>query len=316
MKKVIFFGTPGFSASILEKILTFDFIKIIAVVTQEDRPTGRGKQLTPPQVKSFAEKHNIPVIQPKSIRKELNIFRDKLAALGQIDLGIVVAFGQIIPESVLKIPINGCINIHTSILPRWRGAAPIQRAIMEGDLETGVCLMSMDAGLDTGGVYAEKRVKIEEQTTFDELQEILLRKSHELLEENLRSILNCEINPKPQSQDGITYATKISNSECLIDFNKPADKVHNHIRGLSSIPGAYTFINGKRLKVFKSHVIDRSSGFKSPGEITFLDNRTLRVQCNPGEISIDEVQLEGKKRNKIDEFLRGMSLGIDVKLGR
>lgn len=316
MYKIVFFGTPLFSAKILEKLLTLKFLSVTTVVTQEDRPTGRGKQLTPPPVKVVAEQNNLPVIQPRSIKKELSDFNEKLSAFGSFDLGIVVAFGQIIPESVLNIPKLGCINIHTSILPRWRGAAPIQRAIMAGDSETGVALMQMDSGLDTGGVIAEKRVKIENKTTYDELQDILLAKSLELLENDLEKILKDELEALPQSTNGITYASKISNAECEINFNKPATEVHNHIRGLSSIPGAFTYLNGKRLKVFRSHVVDNQSLAKLAGEITFSDNKTFRVQCNPGEIEIMEVQMEGKKRIGVEEFLRGVTLGSGEKLGR
>lgn len=316
MYKIIFFGTPTFSAKILEKLLTFKFLSASAVVTQEDRPTGRGKHLSAPPVKVVAEQNNLPVIQPRSIKKELSEFNEKLSAFGPFDLGIVVAFGQIIPESVLNIPKLGCINIHTSILPRWRGAAPIQRAIMAGDTETGVALMQMDAGLDTGGVISEKKVKIEDEISYDELQDILLSKSLELLESDLEKILKNELKAIPQSTNGITYASKISNAECEINFNRPAIEVHNHIRGLSSIPGAFTYLNGKRLKVFRSHVVDNKSLAKLPGEITFSDNKTFRVQCNPGEIGILEVQIEGKKRIGVEEFLRGITLSDREKLGK
>ena len=316
MYRIAFFGTPDFSAQILQKLLSLPFLTINAVITQEDRPTGRGKHLTPPPVKKVALDNHLPILQPHSIKKEFAHFLSELTKLGPFDLGIVVAFGQIIPLEILNVPTHGCVNIHTSILPRWRGAAPMQRALMAGDKETGVALMKMEAGLDTGPILAENRVILNPQTTYDELNIELLHRSMDLLDTSLSRILSGELIPQHQSNEGVTYASKITNAECETSFNRPAIEVHNHIRGLSSIPGAFTYLNHKRIKLFRSRVVDTTSLNEKPGTILVADGQSLRIQCHPGEISIEELQLEGKKRMECEEFLRGVVVVKGSHLGK
>lgn len=312
---VIFFGTPEFAADCLRVILEDDRFLVRLVVTQPDRPAGRGNKLTPSAVKELAAQHQIPLLQPGRIRKSLPEFLTSLRDLGPFDVGVVVAFGQILPQQVLDVPRAGCVNVHASLLPRWRGAAPIHRAIMSGDAETGVALMKMDAGLDTGPVYVSRRVPIGPKATTGTLAEELAHAGGELLRESLSAIALGNLVATPQFEDGITYAEKISNEEAQIDWSAPATVIERLIRALSPAPGAFTFLHGQRLKIFAAQVHPVSSAAQAPGALMLPAEGRIHVACGEGSLELEEVQPAGKRRMHISEFVRGNSLKAGDLLG-
>jgi len=308
--KVLFFGTPDFSVPTLESLIKATGIEVSCVVTQPDRPQGRGQALTPSPIKKVALEHKIPVLQPENIRKEKREFISEVNKFGPYDVAVVIAFGQILPQSVLDIPKHGSINIHGSILPRWRGAAPMQRALMAGDTETGVALMKMEAGLDTGPVFFEKRISIQSNDSLENLHDLMAFEGAKLLVEKIQAI--CEgAHPTPQSTEGVTYAHKIENDECKIDWNNKAADINNKIRGLNPVPGAFTHASGKRLKIFEAKAVSPlKQGKYLPGQIIAVDATRLEIQCSDQALSIITVQLEGKKRMSVSEFLRGFPLSV------
>lgn len=303
---VIFFGTPTFSVPSLQALLDAPGISVRAVVTQPDRPSGRGGVVKPSPVKELALQHSIPVLQPASLRKELAAFQAQLAPCGPLDVGVVIAFGQILPKEVLSLPRAGCVNIHASLLPRWRGAAPIQRAIMAGDAETGVCLMQMDEGLDTGGVYSRDTAPIRRSDTAQTLHDTLAALGARLLARDLPLIVSGSLAALPQPAEGITYAHKIGPAEGCLDWGTSADEADRAIRALSPHPGAFTFWRGARLKLLLSSV---SSGAPvqgaPPGTVTAAAGDTIVVACGSGSLAISQLQLAGKRQMSSSEFLRG-----------
>ena len=298
--KILFFGTPHFASTHLRALLTSPHYSVKGVITQPDRPSGRGKQLSRSPVKEVALEAKLPIVQPNSIRKELPQFLSEIAPFGPIDISVVVAFGQILPLEILSYGAKGAVNVHGSILPRWRGAAPIQRAIMAGDRETGIALMQMEAGLDTGPVYCESRVAITPLMTAGELHDQLAEKGAELLVRSLPEIVSGSLVTKTQPIEGVTYASRITNDEALIDWKRSALELRYHIHGLSPSPGAFTLINGKRLKVFRVREIQMhgSSGIVLPAS-------NLTIACGSSALELLEVQLEGKNRCYGEEFIRG-----------
>ncbi len=308
---IVFFGTPIFAATCLEALLNNSDYQVKLVVTQPDRPAGRGKKLTASPVKECALKSKIPVLQPTSVRKELETFLPQLNEYGPFDVGVVVAFGQILPQALLSLPRVGCINVHGSILPRWRGAAPIQRAIMSGDTETGIGLMQMEAGLDTGPVFTEARTTIEPHDTFGSLHDKLAYSGATLLRNNLKAIVHGTLSSSPQTAEGVTYAEKIRNEEALINWQKSAEEANRLIRGLSPVPGAFTYCNGLRLKIF-----DALSGQESlhPAGTMYLSGDLLCIACGQGHVQLKTVQLEGRKRCSAQEFIRGLTATLPLQL--
>ncbi len=309
--RVIFFGTPDFSALTLKELLSVPGIEVTCVVTQPDRPQGRGNELTASPIKKLALSHHIPVIQPENIRKSESDFLQSISEFGPYDVGVVIAFGQILSQKVLDFPKHGCVNIHASLLPRWRGAAPIQRAIMAGDKETGIALMKMEAGLDTGPVFCSERIAIEDFDTFEILHDRLSHVGAKLLGSNIRRIASGELTPQPQPKDGVTYAHKIENEECQIDWTKSSMQINNLIRALNPIPGAFTTVSGKRLKIFESQPVrSLNAGKFSPGQVVAVDSSKLEVQCGEGMLALLQVQLEGKKKMSVNEFLKGFPISL------
>jgi methionyl-tRNA formyltransferase len=305
--KVLFFGTPTFSVPTLEALYAAPGIQVAAVITQPDKPVGRGGIITPPPIKICAEFHGTPVFQPTSIKKEFTSLKEHLDPLGPFDLGVVIAFGQILPEEVLNFPKAGCVNIHASILPRWRGAAPIQRAIEAGDRETGVCLMQMDIGLDTGAVFSEQRVPITDRDTSSSMHDVLAQAGANLLTRDILQIVNGALSPTPQSDVGVTYAKKVLSDEVKIDWT---------IRAFCPFPGCFTSLNGKRLKILNAHPVESEQSIsEDPGAIIQALSDTLTVKCGNGAIRVVELQLEGKKKMTASEFLRGSNLGVGTVLG-
>ncbi len=308
--RIIFMGTPDFSVPCL-KALIDSGEDVVGVFTQPDKPKGRGYELTPPPVKLCALENNIPVFQPASMRngEALEIIKTLNA-----ELIIVVAFGKILPPEILGSVKYGCINIHASLLPKFRGAAPIQWSIINGESETGVTSMQMDTGLDTGDMLIKKSVEITENLTGGELHDILSEVGAQVLLETIDALKKGELFPKKQDDSLSNYAPMLSKELCPIDFNKSAREVHNKIRGLSPWPVATTTINGKKIKVHLSRLSDDSFVGKS-GEV--VGNKgSLKIVCGDGKcIEILELQAEGKRKMDCDSFLRGHNIELGTVLG-
>ena len=300
--KLVFMGTPNFSVPAL-KALAQSNHQICAVYSQPPRPAGRGKKLRLSDVHKEALDLGLTVHNPTSFKsdKDRTIFR-KLKA----DIAIVVAYGLILPNQILSAPKFGCLNIHASLLPRWRGAAPIQRAIMEGDDETGVCIMKMEEGLDTGPVLSSRKIQIKENDNAKILSERLSLVGSKLIVEVLDAL--SEFKAYSQSAAGVTYARKIEKSETKIDWSLPAKTINRKIRALSPFPGAWTEINGERIKLLASKVINKEN---EPGMV--LDTG-FSIACGQKAVEITEAQRPGKSAQKSDVFLRGFRLQEGSKL--
>ena len=306
---VIFFGTPQFSVPSLTTLLAVPNVSIRAVVTQPDRPAGRGDKIQSSPIKQLALQHQITVLQPTSLKKELPLFLESLQELGPFDVGVVIAFGQILPKAVLDLPQHGCINIHASLLPRWRGAAPIQRAILSGDHETGVCLMRMDEGLDTGAIYSRQSVPILATDTCQTIHDSLADIGAKLLCSDLNAIIEGRSTPVEQPNIGITYANKIAASEGLINWSTSSREIALTVRALSPRPGCFTFWRGERLKILLAHESTFSSEtIATPGSVISIHGGYLEVACGSGSLLIEQLQVAGKRQMSTAEFLRGTVL--------
>lgn len=314
MISVLFYGTPEIAAISLRALLDTSDISVKGVITQPDRPTGRKQILTPSPVKDLALQAGIPVLQPERIKKSESAFIAEVKNLGEIDIAIVVAFGQILPEAVLNIPRCGSLNLHASLLPRWRGAAPIQRSIMAGDSETGVCLMKMDVGLDTGAVFASKKISITAKDTAGTLHDAIAHTGASLIVDNLAAIVAGKLNAVPQAREGVTYAEKISDADSIINWQRSAEEIACQIRGLAPTPGAYTRLDGKRLKIFECRANCTSVQNFTPGQVCFKNNQSFSIACGSGSLEALQVQIEGKKRTNCEEFLRGTAVAIGTAL--
>ncbi|MBG0809412.1 methionyl-tRNA formyltransferase [Methylosinus sp. H3A] len=306
--RVVFMGTPDFAAPLLEKIVA-EGHEVVAVYTRAPAPAGRGMELKLSPVHRLAEKLSIPVFTPKSFKSEETI--RAFAELGA-DVAVVAAYGLILPQAALDAPRFGCLNLHGSLLPRWRGAAPIQRAVMAGDAETGVMVMKMEAGLDTGPVAATARVAIGEDMTTGELHDALAAAGAELMTKSLRDLAAGALAFTPQAEAGVTYAQKIDKSESRIDWRRPAREIHDLVRGLSPFPGAFfesDLGHGReRVKVLRTRL---EKGEGAPGAA--LDDKGL-VACGEGALRLVEVQRGGKAPMGIADFLRGRPLAPGMTL--
>ena len=304
--KIVFMGTPDFARSILEHLLSCGE-NVIAAVTQPDKPVGRKKTLTPPPVKEFARANGIPVYQPERLKD--GAFADTLAELDP-DLIIVVAYGRILPNYILDYPKHGCVNIHASILPRWRGAAPIQRAIMAGDTLSGVTVQYMAEGIDTGDVIATVETPITEDTDYGMLHDRLASAGCQAISQALRDIRSGTVVRHPQDDTLATYAAKIENADCILDFAASAAEIHNRIRGLSPVPLALTVLpDGRKLKIAAAKRTEETSA-AAPGTVIALDKNGIRVACGDGVLCITEVQPEGKKRMRAADFINGRAVAV------
>jgi methionyl-tRNA formyltransferase len=301
--RIIFMGTPDFAVPVLSEILVEGY-DVAAVYTQPPRQAGRGMEPRKSAVHAFAEEAGLPTFTPKSLKKPQ--IEAEFAA-HDADVAVVVAYGLILPKAILESPRYGCLNVHASLLPRWRGAAPIQRAIMAGDSETGVMVMRMDEGLDTGPVCLAERVPITPDMTAGELHDELAMLGAKLIVRALKLLEAGELKFMPQPERGVTYAAKITNEETRIDWTQSATDVHNHIRGLSPHPGSWleALIGGKpeRIKVLRSVVVP---GRGEPG--TLIDNM-LTVACGQNAVRLTQVQRAGRKPMASADFLRGVPLG-------
>ncbi|MFQ6547202.1 methionyl-tRNA formyltransferase [Aestuariibius sp. 2305UL40-4] len=293
--KVVFMGTPEFSVAALEAIVGAGH-DVVCVYTQPPRPAGRGKKARPSPVKARAEALGLEVRHPVSLKNAEA--QAAFAALGA-DVGVVVAYGLILPVAVLEAPRFGCLNIHASLLPRWRGAAPIQRAIMAGDAETGVGIMQMEAGLDTGPVLLEKRIAIGAEETAGELHDRLSVLGAEAIVEALAAL--GELEPVAQPEEGVTYAAKIDKTEARVDWTRPAEEVSRLIRGLAPFPGAWCLAGEERVKLLGARVVD---GAGAQGEVL----HGFTVACGDGAVEITRAQRAGKAAMSAGEILRGVEM--------
>lgn len=303
--KVLFMGTPDFAVGCLEMLTQREDIEIVGVVTQPDRQAGRGYKLLPPAVKVFAMEKGFEVAQPQSVKDEAF---EKYIKEKNPDLIIVIAYGRIIPKFVLEYPKYGCINVHGSILPKYRGAAPIQWAVLNGEKETGVTTMMMDEGLDTGDMLVVKKLPIGEFDTAGTMFEKLAEISKDALSETIDLIKSGNLKRIPQNHDEMTYAPMISKEMSYIDFNKTANEVCCHIKGMNPMPGAKIKVDGKIVKILMAKVCEETN--EKTGIVVECKDR-LVISCADKNIEVLKIQPEGKKQMDIEEFLKGNSIFKD-----
>lgn len=301
-------GTAELACPSLQALLDFPAVRVRAVVTQPDRPKGRDLKLEPGHVKKLALSRGIPVLQPLKARAEPFI-----AELRQFapDLIVVVAYGQILPQTILDIPRFGCLNVHTSILPKYRGAAPIQWAIFNGETETGVTIMKMDAGLDTGDIVSEARTPIDEADDAQTLHDRLARMGADLLLRTIPDYVAGRLTPRPQSAEGATYARKITKEDGRIDWSRSARQLCNQIRAFTPWPGAYThYRRGEQLRMLKiwKAAVDAEPKRAEPGMVVEAAKTGIVVACGSGSLRIHEVQIEGSRRMPVEQFLAGHAI--------
>lgn len=306
--KIIFMGTPDFAAASLEALIDSRH-EIQAVVTQPDKPKGRKGELTPSPVKVIAKREGIKVYQPLKVRDEE--FVKTLRAYNP-DVMVVVAFGQIIPLSILKMPKYGCVNIHGSLLPKYRGAAPIQWAVLDGEKETGITTILMDEGIDTGDILLKKTIKIDTDETSGSLFDKLMALGAETILETLDELEKGSLTPIKQGESPTAYAKMLTKAMGLIDFTKSAKELDCFVRGMNPWPSAYTLLAGKTLKLWKVRVVEGSG---KAGSVIEIGKESFTIACGEGAIEVLEVQLEGKKRMSAGDFLKGSTLNIGQELG-
>jgi len=294
--RIIFAGTPEFAVASLKALIDAGNVPC-AVLTQPDRPAGRGKSLTASPVKKLAEEHSIPVMQPPSLRDESAV--SELRAL-QPDIMVVAAYGLILPQQVLDIPRAGCLNIHASLLPRWRGAAPIQAAILAGETQSGICLMSMEAGLDTGPIYLREELPIGEHETAGELHDRLAETGARLLAENLDAIVNGELLAVAQEEALASYAPKIKTADAAITWTRPAKELDRIIRAYNPVPGAWFLLGDERIKCWKAQPCETSDA--PAGTVVTADAEGIVVACGDGALRLESLQRPGKRAVTAGEF--------------
>lgn len=298
--RIVFMGTPEFAVPALAALYNSEH-EIVAVYTQPPRPAGRGQKDTPSPVQQFSDEHNLPVYTPLSLK---TTEAQAEFAAHKADIAVVVAYGLLLPKPVLEAYKFGCINVHPSLLPRWRGAAPIQRTIMAGDEITGICIMKMDEGLDTGDILMKKEGIFTAGLDAGELHNMLAKEAAPLLLETINNIENLEAEKQPS--EGVTYAKKITKEECKIDWNSSAEHIYNRIRGLSPAPAAYFTYNNEKIKIFSAR-FSTMKHFKNVPAGTVIDNY-LTVACGEGVLMIEELQRPNKKRMFSMEMLKAYKI--------
>ena len=304
--RIMFMGTPEIAATCLSRIVE-DGHNVVVAVTGEDKPRGRGNVMTPTAVKTEAIKRNIPVVTPRTLRD--GAFTEVLEEY-KPELIVVVAYGKILPEYVLDYPTYGCINAHVSLLPKYRGAAPMQRAIMEGEKETGVTVMYMDVGLDTGDIITAKAFPIGAEDDFEAVHDKSAVLGGELLSEVITAIGNGTATRTPQDPSLATYANKIEKTDCKIDFSRTAKELDCIIRGVTPIPGAYAYLNGKMLKITKALPVDAKGGKGAVIDASDSGDGYFTVACGDGALKVKGVIPEGKGRMTAGDFVRGRKIKI------
>ena len=302
---IVFFGTPDIGLKSLEYFHNSNEFNVLAVVTQPDKPSGRGHKLTPSPIKAFAVENSIPVFQPKSIRKEPEII-EALKALNP-DFFVTFAFGQILSQEVLDIPKYETINLHVSLLPKYRGANPIQRAIINGDKETGICTMITELGLDCGDICLMHPIEITPNMNCVELFDICATESPKLLEETLLGLKNGTITPRCQCEDGVCYADKLTKEECKIDWIKSAQEIHNLVRGVYKCPSAYFEYDGKVIKVMETEPLEETSD-GNIGEFVKISKFGIDVKTGNGTLRLIKVKPEGKGEMFARDWGNGLRL--------
>ncbi len=307
---VIFMGTPDFAVPVLQTLIDSEEHTVTAVVTQPDKARGRSGKLVFTPVKEVAVAHDIPVYTPAKVKD--SEFVEVLRGI-RCDVIVVVAFGQILSKEILEMPEYGCINVHASLLPRWRGAAPIQWAILEGDEKTGVTTMQMDVGLDTGDILLKKEMAIGAEETGESLFERLSQLGGPLLLETLSQAEKGTLQPVPQEEEKSTYAKMLTKELGKLDFTWEAKKLERYVRGLNSWPSAYTQFRGKMLKIWKAEVVDRDSTYPA-GTVAEVEKDSFSIQTGKGLLRLLEIQMEGKKRMAVGDFLRGVKVETGEKM--
>jgi methionyl-tRNA formyltransferase len=310
--RICFLGTPDFAVTCLKRLIKDEHYDIVGVVTQPDRPSGRKLQLQPSAVKTLARAQGLNVISPEKINQE--VILQEIKKWGA-EVAVVVAYGQILPVKFLELFPFGAVNVHGSILPRWRGAAPIQRSLEAGDTEGGVTLQKVVKELDAGDLLGLRRVNISEDTTALELHDELAILGADLLEVELMDYVRGHLAATPQDPAGVTYAKKIDKSECAIDWSLSALKIHNKARGFLMGPGTFTLFKGKKIKLHRTRVIDRKSKSGKTGTICGLTTDEVHVQTGEGVLALLEVQPESRSKMKVSEFLKSQPFQVGDLLG-
>ena len=305
--RILFLGTPEFAVASLRRLIEDDHFEIVGVVSQPDRPAGRKMQLKASPVKELALQHGLKVFTPETVNTQE--FRDQIASLGA-ESAAVVAFGQILGQKFLDLFPHGCVNVHGSLLPRWRGAAPIQRSIMEGDTETGVALQIVVKKLDAGPVLGIRRLALTDEMDAMQLHDELKVLGADLLHIEYMDYLRGNLQPVPQDESLVTIAPKIDKAEARIDWKLPARTIFNRIRGLAMGPSAYTVRAGQMLKVHKTRVVSNEARQASAGQIVDVTSQSFQVACGQGILEVLEVQPESRSRQTVSDYLRGYPLKV------
>ncbi len=309
---VVFAGTPEFALPSLEALVDHPRASLVAVYTQPDRPAGRGRKLTPSPVKRRAEQLGVPVLQPESLRSAAAVA--ELSALEPV-LMVVTAYGLILPPAILAVPRLGCVNVHASLLPRWRGAAPIQRAIAAGDAVTGATLMQMDAGLDSGPMLAQVETPISPEDTGGSLHDRLAGMGGRLLGENLDAIFDESLAPIPQEASGVTYADKLSREEASLDWNEDSAAITRRVRAFNPWPVVETRRAGERLRLLMADTCEYDSGAAAPGTVLAADGDGIVVACGAGAVRLTRLQKAGGRPLSARDYLNGNPLSAGERLG-
>jgi len=312
MTHVIFMGTPDFAVPTLQALLTAPDVEVVGVVTQPDRPAGRGKTIQQSPVKQTALAAGVPIIQPEKLRQPGTF--EQLQAWNP-DLIVVAAFGQILRQNVLDLPRFGCVNVHASLLPRWRGAAPIQAAIRAGDRQTGITIMKMDAGLDTGPMLSQRAISIDPKDTGQTLHDKLAALGGPLLIETLPPYLRGEITPRPQDETHQTYAPMLKKEDGLIDWSQSAESIDRQVRAFDPWPGTHTQWDGQPLKVLAGSLASDQSDNAQPGTVVQLSDGAVAITTGSGVYCLDRVQLPGRPATPIGAFVNGHAMFVGSRLG-
>ncbi len=309
MKSVVFMGTPDFAVPALQALVDSDCYNVKLVVSQPDKPQGRKQILTPSPVKQLALQHGLDIYQPDSLKGD-EVF-DRISSLSP-DFIVVSAYGKILPRRILDIPVYGCVNLHGSLLPRYRGAAPIQWSVINGDKTTGVTTMLMDEGLDTGDILLTAEKTIGEEETAGEVFDSLAQLCPELLIKTLKALEDGSVTPVKQNEEEATYVSVLSKDMAIINWNEAADTINNKIRGMNPWPVARSSMNGKIFKIYKAAVVDKKSDAPA-GSVNTSDGKIFVTCGNNTVLSLVEIQLEGSKRMNAEDFLRGRSFEKDFR---
>lgn len=309
--KIVFMGTPEFAVPSLDKLVREGY-EVTAVITQPDKPKGRGNKLTPPPVKEYADRQGIRVLQPSKVKTADSV--TLLKGIGP-DLLVTVAYGQLLSKDILDIPTLGCINVHGSLLPKYRGAAPIHWAVINGEPETGVTTMYTDIGMDTGDMLLKRAVNISESMTVGELHDKLSEIGADVLIETLRELEKGTLERLPQPNGEASYAPIIKKEVGRINWLKSSLEIHNLVRGTNPWPGSYSHYKGERIRIWKTSVINDSNALKKPGTIYGVGNGGMIVATGSGYLTIDEIQFDSSKRMSVEEYVRGHRIDEGEVLG-